>query len=109
MRKRALAFSVVLVLATGCDAGKVSTPPSGAHGGAPAGGSGPGGSPGDGAPPTPQPTAPGGYYTSGASIYTASGARHAFHGLDRPSLEWNSSGENLSESDYQAMATWGAN
>lgn len=108
MRTYALIFPIALALGTGCDAGKVSSPPAGSSGGAPAGGGAPGAG-GNAAPPTPQPTAPGGYYVSGASIYAADGTRHAFHGLDRPSLEWNSSGENLSESDYQAMATWGAN
>jgi hypothetical protein len=60
-------------------------------------------------PVTPSPTAPGGYYTAGNAIYRADGTKHLFHGLDRPSLEWSQSGENLSEADYQLMASWGAN
>jgi hypothetical protein len=108
MRPFAYALPLVLALVPACDAGRVSTPPPGTSGGAPAGGAGPGGG-GVANPNTPSPTAPGGYYTSGSSIYTAAGVKHAFHGLDRPSLEWSDSGENLSESDYQTMATWGAN
>jgi hypothetical protein len=38
-------------------------------------------------------TAPGGYYTNGATVCTAAGAPHLFHGVDRPSMEWGSSGE----------------
>src|SRR5437870_2676484 len=33
--------------------------------------------------------APGGYYVEGSGIFTADGAPHRFHGLNRPSLEWN--------------------
>jgi hypothetical protein len=110
MHRFALALPLTLALVTGCDAGKVSSPPNGASGGAPSGGAPPV-VPHDGAPPsnTPSPTAPGGYYTSGNSIFNEAGVRHLFHGLDRPSLEWNSTGENLSQADYQTMATWGAN
>jgi len=59
-------------------------------------------------------TAPGGYYTNGASVCSADGTAHLFHGVDRPSLEWDSSGEwNNSEgiprSDFAAMAAWHAN
>jgi endoglucanase len=53
--------------------------------------------------------APGGYYVSGNSVCTASGEAHLFHGVDRPSLEWSPSGEQLSASDFQLMAGWKAN
>ena len=59
-------------------------------------------------------TAPGGYYTNGASVCSADGTAHLFHGVDRPSLEWNSSGqwnnsEGIPRSDFAAIATWHAN
>jgi len=53
--------------------------------------------------------APGGYYVSGNSVCTAGGAAHLFHGVDRPSLEWSPSGQQLSASDFQLMAGWKAN
>ncbi len=53
--------------------------------------------------------APGGYYVSGNSVCTASGAVHLFHGVDRPSLEWSPTGQQLSAADFQLMATWKAN
>ena len=59
-----------------------------------------------GAPPA---TAPNGYYTNGATVCTADGTPHQFHGVDRPSLEWSSTGENVSSADFMAMAGWGAN
>jgi endoglucanase len=59
-----------------------------------------------GAPPS---TAPGGYYTNGGTVCTAAGAPHLFHGVDRPSLEWDPSGSFLSQGDFQLMAGWGAN
>jgi hypothetical protein len=55
------------------------------------------------------PTAPGGYYVNGNTICTADGRPHLFHGVDRPSLEWSSGGENLSLGDFQRMASWNAN
>jgi endoglucanase len=60
------------------------------------------------------PVAPGGYYTSGATVCTASGTPHLFHGVDRPSLEWDpegefDGGEHIPASDFQAMASWHAN
>jgi endoglucanase len=54
-------------------------------------------------------TAPNGYYTSGGTVCTAAGAPHLFHGVDRPSLEWNPAGESLSQQDFALMASWGAN
>jgi len=58
--------------------------------------------------------APGGYYTYGASVCTADGTPHLFHGIDRPSLEWDSAGEwnngsGIPRSDFDAMASWHAN
>ncbi|MET0790018.1 MAG: glycoside hydrolase family 5 protein [Polyangiaceae bacterium] len=59
-------------------------------------------------------TAPGGYYTNGATVCTADGTPHLFHGLDRPSLEWDPQGEwdnseGIPRSDFDAMASWHAN
>jgi hypothetical protein len=62
---------------------------------------------------TAPPVAPGGYYTNGTTVCTADGTEHLFHGVDRPSLEWDPSGEAAGEgipaSDFQAMAGWHAN
>ena len=55
------------------------------------------------------PAAPGGYYVNGNTICTADGRAHLFHGVDRPSLEWSTGGENLSLADFQLMASWNAN
>src|SRR5262245_7261724 len=55
------------------------------------------------------PVAPGGYYVNGNTICTADGRAHLFHGVDRPSLEWWSGGENLSLADFRLMASWNAN
>jgi hypothetical protein len=53
--------------------------------------------------------APGGYYTSGATVCTADGKPHLFHGVDRPSLEWSTSGDQLSAADFANMRTWNTN
>jgi endoglucanase len=53
--------------------------------------------------------APGGYYTSGATVCTAAGQPHLFHGVDRPSLEWSPTGVNLSAADFALMGSWNAN
>lgn len=58
--------------------------------------------------------APGGYYTNGASVCTASGSAHLFHGVDRPSLEWTSTGQwygdtGIPRGDFEVMASWHAN
>jgi endoglucanase len=58
-------------------------------------------------PPAPVP--PGGYYVNGNTICTAAGETHLFHGLDRPSMEWRSDGQNLSAADFALMASWKAN
>ncbi len=57
----------------------------------------------------PHPPAPGGYYVNGNTICTADGRAHLFHGVDRPSLEWSSGGENLSLADFRLMASWNTN
>jgi aryl-phospho-beta-D-glucosidase BglC (GH1 family) len=53
--------------------------------------------------------APGGYYVNGNTICTADGNPHLFHGVARPSLEWSSTGEQISASDFQLQASWDAN
>jgi endoglucanase len=53
--------------------------------------------------------APGGYYVNGNAICTASGEPHLFHGVDRPSLEFDPQGQQLSPSDFALMASWKAN
>lgn len=58
---------------------------------------------GGGAPPN------NGYYTEGNLIKKSDGTPHLFHGLARPSLEWNASGEMLSKSDYDLIKGWSAN
>jgi hypothetical protein len=60
------------------------------------------------------PVAPGGYYTNGTTVCTAAGVPHLFHGVARPSLEWDPKGESngsqgIPASDFQAMAAWHAN
>jgi endoglucanase len=57
----------------------------------------------------PQPTPEGGYYVNGNTICTADSRIHLFHGVDRPSLEWSSTGRNLSPADFRLMASWNAN
>jgi len=54
-------------------------------------------------------SAPGGYHVVGNTIFDAKGAPHRFHGLDRPSLEWSTAGDHLSQADYALMAAWKAN
>jgi endoglucanase len=53
--------------------------------------------------------APGGYYVNGNTVCTADGRKHLFHGVDRPSLEWQPEGDHLSLADFRLMATWNAN
>jgi len=54
------------------------------------------------------PSAPGGYFVWGNTIYTQEGTPHVFRGVARPSLEWQSDGQFLSAEDYQRMASWNA-
>jgi hypothetical protein len=51
--------------------------------------------------------APGGYSVTGKTIYDAAHKPHLFHGVDRPSLEWSPTGDQLSEADYQLMGVMG--
>jgi endoglucanase len=61
-------------------------------------------------PATPSaPVAPGGYYVAGNAVCTMDGRAHTIHGVDRPSLEWMSTGDHISLPDFQLMATWKAN
>ena len=53
--------------------------------------------------------APGGYYVVGNTVCTVDGHAHLFHGVDRPSLEWQPGGDHLSLADFQLMAGWKAN
>jgi hypothetical protein len=53
--------------------------------------------------------APGGYYTNGATVCTSDGQAHLFHGVDRPSLEWSTVGDQISADDFALMAGWNAN
>jgi endoglucanase len=65
---------------------------------------------GNGCPSAPtHPVAPSGYYVEGNTVCTADGRGHLFHGVDRPSLEWSSTGVNLSLPDFRRMASWNAN
>ena len=58
---------------------------------------------------SPKHFAPGGYYVNGNTVCTPGGAAHQFHGVDRPSLEWSPTGQQLSPSDFGLMAGWKAN
>jgi endoglucanase len=60
---------------------------------------------GDGDPPI----TPGGYYVEGNQIFDSNDQVHVFRGIDRPSLEWNSQGENISQADIDLIASWNAN
>ncbi len=53
--------------------------------------------------------APDGYYVNGNTVCTLDGKAHLFHGVDRPSLEWDPDGNQLSADDLVAMASWHAN
>ncbi len=62
------------------------------------------------APSPTQPVAPGGYYVNGNTVCTGDGRPHIFHGVDRPSLEWDSAGLNITRADFALMSsTWNAN
>lgn len=95
-----LASSIALGLAA-CDVGSAREPSDGA--GVPVTGCMTEG--GTAAPPA----APGGYYVNGNTICTAGGQPHLFHGVARPSLEWDANGNHLSAEDFAAMASWRAN
>jgi endoglucanase len=55
------------------------------------------------------PIAPGGYYVVGNTVFDAGGTPHIFRGVDRPSLEWQATGAELSQRDFLLMAAWRAN
>ncbi len=101
MRRSLVLGSIGLFLLSGCDAGSSSADDPGNQ-------SAPASLKGctvDQAPPT----APGGYYTNGTTVCTADGTPHLFHGVARPSMEWSSVGENITEADFAAMGAWHAN
>jgi len=50
-----------------------------------------------------------GYSVIGNKIYDPNGDEVILRGVDRCSLEWSATGEDLSQSDYNLMAGWGAN
>ena len=52
---------------------------------------------------------PQGYAVVGNRIIGPNGRPFLVHGVDRPSLEWDPSGDHLSLADFQHMAAWGAN
>jgi aryl-phospho-beta-D-glucosidase BglC (GH1 family) len=68
---------------------------------------------GCGDPNSAPPIAKGGYYTSGATVCTADGEPHLFHGVARPSMEWGSTGQGegqgITAADLRAIASWHAN
>jgi hypothetical protein len=49
------------------------------------------------------------YRVVGPKVLDAAGNVHMFHGLDRPSLEWSATGDNLAATDYVKMKGWKAN
>ncbi len=52
---------------------------------------------------------PSGYLVRGPRILGPGGRPFLVHGLDRPSLEWDPHGVQLSLADFKRMASWGAN
>ena len=50
-----------------------------------------------------------GFSVRGNSIIGPNGRPFLVHGVDRPSLEWDPQGVNLSLADFQKMASWGVN
>lgn len=83
----------------GSSSGSSSSSGSGSSSGSSSSGSSSGGT---GTPPAP-------YTVTGPIVYDGKGAKHVFRGVARPSLEWTPTGENLQQSDYDTMKTWGAN
>jgi len=76
------------------DTGSTSSPPTKDSGTSPAESA---------APPV------GGYTVSGPTVLDAAGKPHLFRGVARPSLEWSSAGDQLSQGDYGVISAWGAN
>jgi len=54
-------------------------------------------------------SAPNGYRVSGKQLLDVANQPHVFHGVSRPSLEWNAQGESLSQQDYALMKSWHVN
>ena len=108
LRRLLVSFSLVSLAAlAGCDAGSSSSPGDGNTDATPGALKGCGDA-------SNAKTAPGGYYTNGATVCTADGTPHLFHGVDRPSLEWDPAGEwnnqgGIPRADFDAMASWHAN
>lgn len=50
-----------------------------------------------------------GYRVEGNRIIDSAGNTHLFRGINRPSLEWSATGENLSVDDFRRMRDWNAN
>jgi endoglucanase len=116
-----LAFSFAFAFA-GLAAGCFTTPtPAGGTAGASGGASGSGTAGAAGTVPGAGPQGctlpagttpkmvPNGYYVVGATVCTADGTPHLFHGVDRPSLEFSPQGDHISQADFQVMASWNAN
>ncbi len=99
MRAPWVVVLVIVSVGTGCGSSAVGD----------LGDGGPGSTSPDARPVVLPPRAPGGYVVSGNQILDGQDAPHLFHGVDRPSLEWNPMGEMLSASDYQLMGSWKAN
>lgn len=97
-----LAYCILALAVSGCS---ILTPSGGGGGAEPVGPIIPTGC----LATAPQHVAPGGYYVNGNTVCTAEGSPHLFHGVDRPSLEWTSTGEHLSAADFMLMSTWKAN
>src|SRR6185312_12833083 len=99
-RRRWAFLCLSLAPIAGCDAGETASLPDDQPvvptGCTPAGGVSP-------------KTAPGGYYVNGNTLCTPAGEPHLLHGVDRPSLEWDATGQDLSAADFALMATWHAN
>ena len=106
MMLRSALVSISIFVISGCDAGSSSSS----------------GTPGDATPhalkgcavdaSVSSKIAPGGYYTNGATVCTAGGSPYLFHGVARPSLEWDPNGQWFGagpRSDFDEMAAWHAN
>lgn len=99
------ALTVLAVTSTLAGCGGDDSGGDGSGGASGSGGSGTGGTGGN----TKYPPQPGGYHVVGNQILDASGQVHHFHGVSRPSMEWNRRGESIAEYDFQLIKSWGAN
>jgi hypothetical protein len=50
-----------------------------------------------------------GYHVVNNQVLDKTGAIHYFHGVARPSLEWSTQGEHISQLDFKRIAGWKAN